>query len=90
MVTDHITINGGRIRCLSGDEQADYLGVPLGAKLRFRPPDTLIGHMDKLATSLLSPCQKLEVLRCHLLPSLSHHLATGRVLKDTLRYFDTE
>ena len=90
MAIEDLTISGGRIRCLSGDEQVEYLGVPLGAKLRFRPPSHLVGHLDKVATSLLSPCQKLEVLRCHLLPSLSHHLATGRVQKDELQHLDTE
>ena len=89
-VVEDLTIGGGRIRCLSGDEQVEYLGVPLGAKLRFRPPCHLVGHLDKVATSLLSPCQKLEVLRSHLLPSLSHHLAMGRVLKEELQHLDTE
>ena len=89
-VVNDLTINGGRIRCLSEDEQVEYLGVPLGFKLRFRVPSQLVGHMDKIPTSLLSPCQKLEVLRSHLLPSLSHHLATGRTKKIELHVLDTE
>ncbi|KZR96869.1 Uncharacterized protein APZ42_008555, partial [Daphnia magna] len=40
--------------------------------------------------SHLAPWQKLEIFRSHLLPSLSHHLASGRVLKDCLTQLDTE
>ena len=90
VVDKDLCIGGGRIRCLDGDEQVEYLGVLLGARLRFRVPNQLVGHMNKVADSLLSPCQKLEVLRSHLLPSLAHHLATGRVLKDDLESLDTE
>ena len=58
VVAKDLYIGGGRIRCLDGDEQVEYLGVPLGARLRFRVPNQLVGHMTKVADSLLSPCQK--------------------------------
>ncbi|MFO0089667.1 MAG: RNA-directed DNA polymerase, partial [bacterium] len=85
-----LTVSGRPIRCLSPDEHENYLGTPIGAKLRFRPPTELIANLDKIADSLLAPWQKLEIFRSHLLPSLSHHLSTGRVLKDVLTKLDTE
>jgi hypothetical protein len=83
-------VDGSPIRCLGPDDQEIYLGTPIGAKLRFRPPNQLVSNLDKIADSLLAPWQKLEVFRSHLLPSLSHHLASGRVLKDVLTSLDTE
>ena len=83
-------VDGSPIRCLGPDDQEIYLGTPIGAKLRFRPPNQLVSNLDKIAESLLAPWQKLEVFRSHLLPSLSHHLASGRVLKDVLTSLDTE
>ena len=74
-------IEGKPIDCLRLEEQETYLGTSIGAKLRFRPPTELVINLDKLAESLLAPCQKLEVFQSYLLPSLSHHLSTGRVLK---------
>lgn len=78
------------IRCLGSEDQETYLGTPIGVKLRFRPPSELLPNLDKLAASLLAPWQKLEIFRSHLLPSLSHHLASGRVLKDVLFDLDKE
>ena len=85
-----VKVNGNPIHCLTPEEHETYLGTPIGAKLRFRPPTELIANLDKIADSLLAPWQKLEVFRSHLLPSLSHHLSTGRVLKDVLTTLDTE
>ena len=78
------------IRCLGPNDQEIYLGTPIGSKLRFRPPNQLVSNLDKIAESLLAPWQKLEVFRSHLLPSLYHDLASGRVLKDVLTSLDTE
>jgi hypothetical protein len=78
------------VRCLGPDDQETYLGTPIGGKLRFRPPTDLIPNLDKIAASHLAPWQKLKIFRSHLLPSLSHHLASGRVLKDCLTLLDTE
>ncbi|KAI9556014.1 hypothetical protein GHT06_018577 [Daphnia sinensis] len=64
-------VDGRPIKSLGPDDQEIYLGTPIGAKLRFRPPNQL-------------------VFGSHLLPSLSHHLASGRVLKDVLSTLDTE
>ena len=85
-----LSIGQGRVRSLGPEDQETYLGIPIGAKLRFRPATELLSHLDKLADSLLAPWQKLEVYRSHLLPSLSHSLASGRVKKDVLTKLDTE
>ena len=79
-----LTIGNAPIRCLEKEDREVYLGVPIGTKLTFRAPNDLVLKMDKLADSLLAPWQKLEVYRSHLLPSLSHHLASGRVEKEGL------
>jgi hypothetical protein len=52
------------------------------------PPDSSFSQFFP-ADSLLAPWQKLEVFRAHLLPSLSHHLATGRVQRGFLDELDT-
>ena len=85
-----MSVHSTDMRCLGPDEQECYLGVPMGAKLRFRPPESMVVLMDLVANSLLPPWQKLEVLRGHLLPSLSHHLASGRVEKAFLSNIDGE
>lgn len=76
------------IRPLAEHDQEDYLGTPLGARLTFRPTTSLLGNLTKIADSGLAPWQKLEVYRSFLLPSLSHHLASGRVEKGALYDLD--
>ena len=88
--TEALSIGGNPIRSLGPDDHEIYLGTPIGSKLTFRPANQLVPHIDKVADSLLAPWQKLEVFRSHLLPSLSHHLASGRVLKASLTKLDTE
>ena len=88
--TADLLIEEKSIRCLGPEDQEIYLGTPIGAKLQFRIPDEIVRHLDKIAQSLLAPRQKLEVFRIHLLPSLSHHLASGRVLKEGLATLDIE
>ena len=85
-----ISISGCSIACLEAEGAHDYLGVPIGAKLQFRTDSQLVNHLDKLKDSLLAPWQKLEVFRSHLLPSLSHHLASGYCKKERLQELDTE
>ena len=85
-----LTIGNASIRCLNKEDHEVYLGVPIGTKLTFRAPNDLVFKMDKLADSLLAPWQKLEVYRSHLLPSLSHHLASARVEKEGLTALDFE
>ena len=46
--------------------------------------------MNVLQESLLAPWQKLEALRSQLIPSLSHHLASGTVKKDLLQEIDNQ
>ncbi len=84
-----LSINGVQIRALDVGEYENYLGVPMGTKLTFRPATDLREKLVKIADSLLAPWQKLEVFRAHLLPSLSHHLATGRVQRGFLDELDT-
>lgn len=83
-------IEGEPLKSLGQEDKEVYLGIPIGAKLRFRPANELLPKLDKLASSLLAPWQKLEVYRSHLLPSLSHELASGRVEKSVLATYDTE
>ncbi|XP_046632270.1 uncharacterized protein LOC124311947 [Daphnia pulicaria] len=84
----HLTIHGTSLRGLEEGETESYLGVPLGTRLTFRPVSDLPDKLTKLADCDLAPWQKLEVFRAHLLPSLSHHLATGRVLRGFLGEMD--
>jgi len=49
--TANIMIEGKPIHCLRLEEQETYLGTPIGAKLRFRPPSELVSNLDKLAES---------------------------------------
>ena len=90
IISSVLSIGGSEIRCLGPEDQEVYLGIPIGAKLTFRTPNDLVFKLDKLADSLLAPWQKLEVYRSHLLPSLSHHLASARVAKDGLNDLDIE
>ena len=85
-----LLVDGRPIRNLSKDDKEDYLGVPIGTKLRFRTTRDFTPKLDRLAQSALVPCQKLEVLRSHLIPSLAHDLASGRVLKTNMPALDGE
>ena len=83
-----LRIQGGAIKILGEEDTETYLGIPTGAKLLYRPGTELPTKMNLLQESLLAPWQKLEALRSQLIPSLSHHLASGRVKKDLLRKID--
>ncbi|XP_057377367.1 uncharacterized protein LOC130698699 [Daphnia carinata] len=83
-------VEGRPIISLGQEDQEVYFGTTVGAKLWNYPPNQLTSNLDKIATSLLAPWQKLEVYRSHLVPSLSHHLACERVLKDALTSLDTD
>ena len=83
-----LLVDGQPIRNLAKEDKEIYLGIPLGSKLRFRTTKDFTPRMDKLAESKLAPWQKLEVLRSHLMPSLSHDLASGRALKADLAKLD--
>lgn len=78
------------IRILAEGEQEDYLGTPMGSRLTFRPVTSLQDNLIKIADSDLAPWQKLEVFRSTLLPSMSHHLASGRAQKDHLHELDVK
>ncbi len=77
-----LRLGRSELRSISPEEHEKFLGTPIGARLLFRPPNDIVEKLEKLSNSLLAPWQKLEVVRAYLLPSLSHHLASGRVMKD--------
>jgi hypothetical protein len=81
-------IGENAIRELMESESEEYLGTPIGSRLCFRLPHSLPSLLSSVADSLLSPWQKLEVFRSFLMPSLSHHFASGRVLKKDLYELD--
>ena len=85
-----LRIQEGAIKTLGEEETETYLDIPTGAKLLYRPGTELPTKMNLLQESLLAPRQKLEALRSQLIPSLSHHLASGRVKKDLLREIDDQ
>jgi len=87
-VDNPLKLGDSQIRALAEDEQENYLGTPLGSRLTFRPTTSLLGNLIKIGDSGLAPWQKLEVYRSVLLPSLSHHLASGRVEKRSLYDLD--
>ena len=83
-------INGIQLRSLNEDEHETYLGTPIGGRFLFRPHTDLVEKLAKLNASLLAPWQKLEVFRAYLIPSLAHHLASGKVMKSCLTDLDDE
>ena len=76
------------ISSLGIDEYEKYLGILIGAKLLFRPVSSVKNNLAKIANSLPTPPQKLEVLRSNIIPSLSHVLSSGRVEKAFLYDLD--
>ncbi len=83
-----LLINGERLRCLKESEREEYLGIPIGGRFMFRPHTDLVEKLEKLNASLLAPWQKLEVYRAYLLPSLCHHLGSGKVESTFLKELD--
>ena len=81
-----LTINGRTLRALGKES---YLGFPIGARFLFAPPGELREKLIKVCDSDLAPWQKLEVFRGVLVPSLSHHLASGKVEKTGLYDLNT-
>jgi hypothetical protein len=72
-----LKIDGEPIGTLDEGDNDTYLGVPIGSRLLLQPAISLQGNLTKVIDLDLAPWQKLEVFRSHLIPSLSHHLATG-------------
>lgn len=85
-----LLLGEGAVRTLEEGEHEVYLGTPIGSRLTFRPPTTLAENLIKVGDSDLAPWQKLEVFRSALLPSLSHHLASGRMEKGALHELDVD
>ena len=82
------SINNTPIPSLKKDEFEVYLGIPIGHKYLFGLSSDIPNQLTSVAESLLAPWQKLEVLRTHLLPSMSFQLSSGRVKKDQLADLD--
>lgn len=86
---EHLSTSTDRRRANKNDgDNEKYLGVPIGSRLLFRPATSLQGNLTKVIDSDLAPWQKLEVFCSYLVPSVSHHLATGRVEKSFLTELD--
>jgi hypothetical protein len=79
-----IRISGKPIRTLEEGDNETYLGVPIGSRLLFRHASSTPDSLVKVADSDRAPWQILEVFCSHLLPSISHRLATGCVEKSFL------
>ena len=60
-----------------------FLGIPIGSKFLFNVTTDIPAQLNQLSDSGLTPWQKIEVLRSHLNPSLSHELSSGRVMKES-------
>ena len=84
----NLILNDLQLRSLGENEHEEYLGTPIGARLRFRPATSIPQKLHLLADSLLAPWQKLEIYRAYLIPSLAHHLASGKVEKLFLRQLE--
>ena len=61
-----------------------YFGIPIGLKFLFSTTMELGFELNSIAVSALTPWEKLEVLRSHLLHSLSHDFSSGRIDKSCL------
>ena len=65
-----------------------FLGIPIGSKLLFNVTTDIHAQLNQLSESGLTPWQKIEDLRSHLIPSLSHELSSGRVMKESIYDLD--
>ena len=80
---------GGQItHQLASLDNEVYLGIPIGLKFLFITTKELCPKLNSIADSALAPLQKLDELRSHLLPSLSHDLSSGRVDRSCLSEID--
>ena len=76
------------IKTLHIGEFERFLGIPIGSKFLFNVTTDIPAQLNQLSDSGLTPWQKIEVLRSHLIPSLSHELSSGRVLKESIYDLD--
>ena len=53
-----------------------FLGIQIGSKFLFNVTTDIPAQLNQLLDSRLTPWQKIEVLRSHLIPSLSHDLSS--------------
>ena len=64
------------------------LGIPIGSKFLFNVTTDIHVQLNQFSDSELTPWQNIEVLRSHLIPSLSHELSSGRVMKESIYDLD--
>ena len=76
------------IKTLHIGEFERFLGIPIGSKFFFNVTTDIPAQLNQLSDSGLTPWQKIEVLRSHLIPSLSHELSSGRVMKESIYDLD--
>ena len=57
-------------------------------KFLFNVTTDIPAQLNQLSDSGLTPWQKIEVLRSHLFPSLSHELSSGRVMQESIYDLD--
>ena len=76
------------IKTLHIGEFDRFLGIPIGSKFLFNVTTDIPAQLNQLSDFGLTPWQKIEVLRSHLIPSLSHELSSGRVMKESIYDLD--
>ena len=76
------------IKTLHIGEFERFLGIPIGSKFLFNVTTDIPAQLNQLSDSGLTPWQKIEVLRSQLIPSLSHELSSGRVMKESIYDLD--
>jgi len=86
-----LSINGVPIPTAEPDEFVKYLGIPLSANsFLFSPPEKFAKRLSQISGSLLSPNQKLEAIRTHLIPSLDYAVSSGFMRKSDLHDLDLQ
>ena len=76
------------IKTLHIGEFERFLGIPIISKFLFSVTTDIPAQLNQLSDSGLTPLQKIEVLRSHLIPSISHELSSGRVMKESIYDLD--
>ena len=68
------------IRALSIVDRYKYLGVQIGPRMQFASlADRVQKGLHSISRAPLVPCQRVYILRTHLLPSLVHFLTFGTI-----------
>ena len=65
------------IKTLHIGEFERFLGIPIGYKFVCNVITDIPAQLNQLSDSRLTPWHKIDVLRSHLIPSISHELSSG-------------